>query len=230
MIKLMAVAMLGYFWLVPVVAQDNCAGQGQIAGQVVDKDGRPVDHAMVSILSEECVVIGIAPSAKTDNQGRFLLSGVPVGRNGVFAQKPEAGYPDTTAAIYGDDSVSTPKAVVAAGKTTNDVIVRLGEKAGMIRGEIIDADSLKPVVTARIKISLPDNDRIMLSIGPDVSGHFSLLAPARPVKFVVSAPGYNSWQYKSASAQDPPGVIHVDSGAKVELSIRIQKTHQQELP
>ncbi len=216
---------LGVFWFcllfVPAFARDKCAGQGQITGQVVNEEGMPVSDAAVSILSEECVVVGIAPVAKTDERGRFSLSGVPVGLNGVYAQKTESGYPDMTAAIYGDGAFPAPKVVISAGATTSNVVIHLGKKAGVVRGEIIDVDTLKPVITARIKISLPDNDRIMLSMGPDSAGHFSLLMPVKPVRFVVSAPGYETWQY--SEREETSGVIRVESGANVDLSIRIHK-------
>jgi hypothetical protein len=43
----------------------------------------------------------------------------------------------------------------------------LGRKLRAVTGQIVDADSSQPVVTARIRISKPGNDRIMMSIGPD---------------------------------------------------------------
>ncbi len=61
----------------------------------------------------------------------------------------------------------------------------------------------------------------MLSMGPDSAGHFSLLMPVKPVRFVVSAPGYETWQY--SEREETSGVIRVESGANVDLSIRIHK-------
>src|SRR5579864_2938932 len=100
-------------------AQTDCKGQGQIEGSVMDNEGKPVASAKVSILPEQCAVIGIEPTAMTDMEGHFVLSHAPVGLTGVFAQKPEASYPDTTAAIYGDDSAPIPKVIVRSGEVVS---------------------------------------------------------------------------------------------------------------
>jgi len=207
-------------WATPW-AQPDCSGRGGIDGVVLDLEGRPVAGAKVSILSEECAVTGIEPTATSDDQGHFLLRGAPTGLDGVYAQKPEAGYPDTTAAIYLDDSAPPPKVTVRSGETVTGVVVRLGNKAGLISGEVVDEGTSQPVVTARIRISIPDNDRIMLSMGTDGTGHFHLLLPSRLVNFEVRAPGYKAWQFMGA--QGPPGIIHLQPEEKRELIVRLQK-------
>jgi hypothetical protein len=201
-------------------AQEDCSKKGQIEGVVVDAEDRSVAGAKVSILSEECTVVGIEPTAITDEHGHFLLAGVPVGVSGVFAQKLGSGYPDTTSAIYHDDSALPPKVTVRSGETASGVVVRLGRKAGLILGEVVDEENLQPVLTARIKISLPDNERIMLSIGTDRSGRFRLLIPAQPVRLAVTASGYETWQF---TEQGPPGIIHIEPEARRELTIKLHK-------
>jgi hypothetical protein len=47
------------------------------------------------------------------------------------------------------------------GGETSGVIVKLGRKLRAVTGQIVDADSSQPVVTARIRISKPGNHRIM---------------------------------------------------------------------
>ena len=53
------------------------------------------------------------------------------------------------------------------GGETSRVIVKLGRKAAAVTGQIVDADNSQAVVTARIRIPKPANDRIMMSIGAD---------------------------------------------------------------
>jgi hypothetical protein len=202
-------------------AQLDCSERGQIEGTVLDSGSRPVERVRVSILSEQCAVIGIQPRATTDSRGHFLLSGVPVGLSGVYGQKPEAGYPDTTAAIYLDDSAPPPKVTVHTGERVSGVIVRLGNKAGSIFGEILDADTLQPVISARIRLSIPDNERIMFSKGTDRSGRFELLVPARPIRIVVSAPGYESWELTDVG--QTAGIIRLEPDEKRELNIKLNK-------
>jgi hypothetical protein len=202
-------------------AQTDCSRKGGIAGTVVDTDARPVVGAKVSILSEECTVTGIEPGAVTDAHGRFLLTGVPVGLSGIYAQKPESGYPDTTGAIYLDDSALPPKVTVRSGDVIAGVVVRLGRKAGLVLGEVVDEENLQPIVTARVKISLPDNERIMLSMATGRDGRFQLLLPTRPVRFIVYAPGYDAWQF--TSSREPAGIIRMESEERRELSIKLHR-------
>jgi hypothetical protein len=202
-------------------AQMDCPGKGQIEGKVVDSDGLPVANAEVTVLPEQCVITGFKVEVKTKADGSFVLSGVPSGLNGVHAQKPESGYPDTTAAIYDDDSAPAPKVVVRSGETVPGVIVRLGKKAGFVSGEVVDEETSQPVVTARVRMSVPENDRIMLSMGVNRGGHFELLVPARPVRLVVRAPGYSAWQF--IGNQEPAGVIRLRPEERRELSIKLHK-------
>jgi|HubBroStandDraft_4_1064222.scaffolds.fasta_scaffold43415_3 hypothetical protein len=220
-----AVVML-VLYSISAFAQVDCVGEGRIEGRVVDSDRRPVADAEVTVLSEQCVVTGFnKPEAKSNTEGSFVLSHVPLGLNGVHAQKPESGYPDTTAAIYDDDSAPTPKVVIRSGEVVSGVIVKLGKKAGTVTGQIVDADNSQPVVAARIRISKPDNDRIMMSMGPDLSGRFHLLLPPRPVTLTVKAAGYEPWQFTGPD-QVAPGVIQLKSEETTELTVRLQKSRQ----
>jgi hypothetical protein len=103
------------------------------------------------------------------------------------------------------------------GGETSGVIVRLGRKAAVVTGQIVDADSSQPVVPARIRISKPGNDRIMMSKGPDLNGRFHVLLPPPPVTFAVKAAGYEPWQFTGPD-QVAPGVIQLESEETTELS------------
>src|SRR5262249_16172783 len=149
--------------LTSLAARTDCGGTGRVQGRVVDKDGNSVVGAEVTILSEECVVVGIEPSAKSQSNGSFELNNVPIGRVGVYASKPKAGYPDTRFAIYSIEPESVAKVVVRHDEVTSGVTVSLGAKAGTIFGAVLDRETLKPILSARLVLSKTDNDRIMFS-------------------------------------------------------------------
>jgi len=176
---------------------------------------------VVAVLSEECAVVGIEPTAITDTSGKFLLSNAPPGRNGVHASKESDLYPDTRLAIYSNDS-APPKIVVHAEEVTTGIVVKLGAKAAILNGEIIDGETLEPVLSSRIRLSKVDNDDIMKSQGPDSSGAFRLLVPSQPVRLVITAPGYSSWQYKG-QGEVSPGVIQLKPEEKVDVTVKLER-------
>jgi hypothetical protein len=61
---------------------------GAVAGIVRARDGKPLEHARVTMESNEAPqgasVMPAAPSVVTDAQGRFLLGGLPPGRRSVY--------------------------------------------------------------------------------------------------------------------------------------------------
>src|SRR5580704_17396072 len=101
------------------------------------------------------------------------------------------------------------------GGETSGVIVKLGRKLRAVTGQIVDADSSQPVVTARI----------MMSIGPDLNGRFHVLLPPRPVTLTVKAAGYEPCQFTGPD-QVAPGVIQLKSEETTELTVRLQKSRQ----
>ena len=206
-----------------VLAQHNCDGRGQIEGLVIDENGQPTPNAEVAFLSEECAVTGIEPTATSDTAGKFRLSGVPLGINGVYASKSGAGYPDARFAIYLDDPSTILKVVVRPDETVSNVVVRLAKRAEVVTGKIVDAETLQPILASRITISKPDDAHIMLSIGPDSGGGFRLMVPPRPTKFVISAPGYETWLF-SGPGEVSPGVVELKPEQKTDLLVKLRKT------
>ncbi len=204
------------------LGQADCGGRGRIEGQVLDGSSQPIANAEVTVLPEDCVIIGIKPVAMTDANGKFLLSNVPAGANGVHASKELDLYPDTRAAIYSNDSVPVPKVIVHAGELISGVVIKLGAKAAMVSGKIIDGETLEPVLSSRIRLSKVDDDDIMRSQGPDSAGSFRLLVPSQPIRLVITAPGYSSWQYKG-QGEVSPGVIQLKPEEKVDVTVRLQR-------
>jgi hypothetical protein len=69
---------------------------------------------------------------ETDNDGRFLLDHLELGRYGVFAMKEESGYPDLGASLYSNDIF--PTVSISTASPAVSVRIQLGPKAGLIQG------------------------------------------------------------------------------------------------
>jgi hypothetical protein len=209
-------------------SQTACKGTGKIQGTVLDRDGKPVRNATVSVLHEQCAMNGIQPSSVTDEKGLFFLDRIPAGLTGVYAKKEESGYPDTRYAINKDDTVEIPKVMVRAGEVARDVVVQLGKPAVFVHVEVTDVDTSEPVLQARITVSKLANSEIMFSTSADKEGNFRLLLPQGRIRFQLVAPRYHEWHLPSVgSSQD---VLEVRPGPSMELKIRLKKLPEPQLP
>lgn len=165
-----------------------------IEGRVLDDADRPVVNVHVSAFPLECAVGGLlgAP-AKTDAEGKFLLTGVLAGLTAVYTSKPESGYPDTSLAFYGVE-YPPQKVVVRAGQATRDVVIRLA-RAEVVAGKVLDRETSQPLLNAWIRVSRVDNEDLRLSLGPDFTGAFRFLLPTAKVRIEIKAEGYDPWLF-----------------------------------
>ena len=81
-------------------------GPELIEGTVFYEDGRPAEGATVSALPLDRGLIGKAPSADTDELGRFQINHLWLGKFGVTAEKEDEGYPDVSSNFYADIDAS----------------------------------------------------------------------------------------------------------------------------
>jgi hypothetical protein len=190
------------------------SGAGAVKGIVVDTDGRPVAGVRVYPMQT-----GPTPVSVTDVQGRFALVGVTAGSVHIFTEKMEAGYPDTGSAIFVDNPETIPVALVQPGATTENIVVMLGVRLGVLRGAVIDAASGKRVPTARIRIAREDNEAIFFSTNVDEAGQFVLAWPAHVRRLEVTAPGFKAWR---SDVDLPEGHLTVPAGAEKALVVRLR--------
>ena len=154
--------------------QQRPCDSGEITGRVTDAAGKPVENAEVTTLPELCAVFtGIGPGGITDNNGDFHLRGVPEGPNTIFAKKEEAGYPDARFAVFASDDSNFPRVVVQPGVVTSGIVVTLGKKAGIIFGNVVDAETGLPIVAARVVVTRVDKAQLMYSTSVGLKGTFA---------------------------------------------------------
>ncbi len=130
--------------------QDLSRESGSIEGKVVDAGTeRPIANATVTAWPEEGSAAKLV-SADTDEQGKFVLEGLPAGQYEIAAAKEQEWYPDTGVSALGHDFVSLPKVVIHGGKIVHDVIVRV-EKGGRVAGTVFDAQTHEPIVNSQLR-------------------------------------------------------------------------------
>jgi hypothetical protein len=109
-----------------------------------------------------------------------------------------------------------PKVVVRVGETS-DVLIKLGKPTVLVHVEVVDADTSEPVLQARLNVSKPSYNDVLLSKSTDRSGEIRLLMPHGPIKFQISAPGYLEWHLPPTEHSTPDILVRTPLVLKVRL-------------
>lgn len=171
---------------------------GTVSGKVLDVDGRPVEKVIVTA-GNHAFPVRRLPRAETNREGEFTIAGLKPGRYQLYTKKEEDGYPRTEFNLY-DVGLPNPEVTVFSGQTSEGIIVRLGPKAALLTGQVIDAVTKEPLRHADItvrRVDLPDRFlRTGLSL-PVELGEFKLLVPSVAFTVTVTETGYEDWYYQS---------------------------------
>ena len=185
-----------------------------------DQEGKPVVGARVWChLSSAAPKFGAVPSALTDGDGRFSVTGLVLGEYSINPWKEEEGYANHAFALYGDDPDRGGSARVfltAEAPVADNLILVLGPKAGIIEGSISDAITGKPIA-AEIVVSRTDTPR---SHGRSAKGIYRfLLPPNKPVTLSARARGYMAWYYPGVPDASHASPVLLNSGDKKIINI-----------
>lgn len=114
-----------------------------IASWVVSLLALTVPAATVYAVQQGLTFDGITPrSTKTDSNGAFVFrGGFQLGEYKLYSRKDEDGYPDQFNSFYADLKSETSKVDLTEDQRSATVTVTLGEKAGVLVGRVIDADT-----------------------------------------------------------------------------------------
>src|SRR5919106_1844710 len=113
--------------------QAPAAGSGTIRGQVVDAtSGAPIRRADITAYGGE-LRGGRPPSAMSDDDGRFELSGLPPGKYTLAVSK--SSY---VGGGYGPTPVRPPAPIELADKQVVDKVVLRLARGGVVIGRVMD--------------------------------------------------------------------------------------------
>ena len=189
----------------------------RIRGTVVDADGKPVSHATVYASEEASPLADAYPIAtKTDASGRFdFRETLKHGVYELYARKDKDGYPDPGSAFYRALDFN-PETVQLFGEHPDaKVKLKLGHKAGVLTGNVVDADTGLPLKSGIVLVNLQaDAQRNQV-----VDGKFRELVPADTDVYVlvqVARPDCANWSRFDIT-------LSLQPGEEKNLDIRLYK-------
>jgi hypothetical protein len=202
----------------------GATGTGSVQGTVVDIGGAPIPGARVFVRT-----LRNGPWSETDNQGAFLLNGVPVGEVGLSAYKTESGYPYNVFAFFAVPGQDLPEVRVVEGQVTQNVVIRLGARAAFLQVEITDENGTP--VDAALTFNRPD----LVLAKPDLKGYGeyrrtvaakeTILVPPVPFRLTAAAEGFSPWYFGGDAWQTSKGLIRLNSGQTLTLPIHLHRVH-----
>lgn len=212
--------------LVPLTSQQSArqhadsqhAEAGLIDGTVVYSDGKPVNAATAYATPLGRPLAAIIPHDKTNEAGHFAIR-IPAswfGRFAVTAKKEDEDYPEMNQ-FYSNGKFQTVTLTLRDPHAT--VTIRLGPKAGVLLGAVIDAvtgAALNPCVELR-RASNPGN---LLSGSGLIHRNYRLLIPSDAGVFVkIWLDSYEAWYYPGTVVKSAARPIRLRPGEERTLNI-----------
>lgn len=199
---------------------------GVVRGTVVDIDGKPVAGATVFLAGGRSEL-----PTRTKDDGSFELAGIAVGRAFVVAYKQVDGYPWNFSNFYDLPGEQFPTVTVEANQIVQGLLLRLGQKGAYLRLHV--SDGRGAAVRATVYFWRPDHDEIrhrgVRAKGDDwdceepVVADKPLLVPPVPIRIAVDAEGFQRWYYGGDQWDTDKGLITLNSGKTLDLSIQLQR-------
>jgi hypothetical protein len=206
--------------------QTPAGAPGEIIGQVVDAQGRPVWSAKVHLGTETGQAFGRVIYYPTDGNGNFSIKGLAPGEYNLFVIKEEDRHPDRDNLFYSDKQVPVPKVIVSKTEPTPFVTIQAGPRAALISGRVVNAINGQPISAGvLVTFNRPEN-RLMTLITslnqPERPGGFSFLLPSAPVTMRVEAPGYETWIYRKNGATRQADLLSAAPGETIQMDVKMK--------
>jgi hypothetical protein len=188
---------------------------GEIKGAVADQNGNPISEATVYAVPQDITFDGVTPrSVKTDRNGEFdFRGGFHLGAYKLYSRKDADAYPDRSDNFYADSKVEPPKVDLTEDHPSATTTVILGERAGVLVGRVVDADSGAALNAKLVFMDENGNNHSVL-----VNGKYRALLPAGKdvtLMVMVMSPDYGS--------QSPVPPLRLAPGQEMHMDIPLSK-------
>jgi len=200
-------------------SQTKVALIGEIKGSVIDQNGSPIDGARVYAVPQGLTLNDITPrSVKTDRNGEFdFRGGFELEKYKLYSRKDEDAYFDPFDGFYADPKAEAPEVDLTQNHPSTTVTVKMGEKAGVLVGRVIDADT-GAVLKARLYFY--DGQGHGHRFDSAVDGNYrALLPPGKDVRLMVTVLSPYSTETKIPDA--PP--VRLEQGQFIYMDIPVSK-------
>jgi hypothetical protein len=207
-LALIAASLLAY-------SQTKDHPDGEIKGTVIDQSGSPVVGATVYAVPQFLTFDGIKPrSVKTGRNGEFdFRGGFQLGAYKLYSRKDEDGYPDPFKSFYADPKFEVPYVALTKGHRSATITVLLGEKAGVVAGQVVDADSGAVAKAFLVFIDEDGNRREILADGQ----YRVVLPPGKDMILMVMALS------PSSRAERPFAPFRLEPGQEIYMDIPVSE-------
>jgi len=188
---------------------------GEIMGTVTDENGNAVSAATVYAVPQDISLDSITPRlTKTDRNGAFDFGcSFQLGTYKLYSRKDADAYPDRSDNFYADSKVELSKVDLTEDHPSATTTVILGEKAGVLVGRVLDADT---GAALNAKLVFMDEDGNNHSVFVD--GNYRALLPAGKdvtLMVMVMSPDYGS--------QSPVPPLRLAPGQEMHMDIPLSK-------
>jgi hypothetical protein len=179
---------------------------GQIKGKVVDEDGNPVSGATVYLLEQGLSIQDNSPAqTMTDLNGNFdFRETLKHGVYEIYSRKEKDGYPDLSLSFYRPANFKPTIVQLIGVHPSINIDLKLDEKAGVLRGNVIDAETGVPL-KAQIILT---NSEAEAEYSRVVNGKFRELVPANTdfkLRVRVASEDYPVWNHPDLTLRLQPG-------------------------
>jgi hypothetical protein len=200
----------GLFLIFALVTPAGRGQTGSVDGLVVDADGKASAQATVSFMSLDKIDNGHRlPSTSTHEDGRFMLSSLPIGIYRVYAWKEASGIPNTRDLLFERSNPHYSQITVKNNEIAHAGNIALPPAYGRLTLRVVDSKTKSPIPLARCTLTRTQAAGIMYATD-STSGGFSFLLPDSPISLKITSPGYKDWSYVELSSAKnylvlPPG-------------------------
>lgn len=181
---------------------------GSVRGVVLADDGQPLSGATVFAVREQDMTHQMRTT--TDDRGRFRLEGVPVDSVDLSAFKDTDWYPYNFFSFFHTVSGIPARIAVKGGVTTDNVVIRMGPRAGALNLKVLDAGG----TTIEEGVSLVFAREDMPGEYRRGGGGYPILVPPVPFRLTVEAPGCQPWH---------SNVLKPESTKTIDLTVRMKR-------